>query len=769
VSERLAKLAEIPVGELRGVGSRRSVALAALGVSSVLDLLMHYPRRYDDRTAMSCIAGLVEGGDVSVRAVVRHCRSRQLRGRRSMVEAVLDDASGPQLTVTFFNQPWRARQLAEGVVVVVHGRIQTFRHGVQMTNPRLDVVAADQRDGAAELGPTAGAGTGAAASSGRNAGRQTGRIVPVYPQSEKAGIASYEIAELVEQALRLADELGALTDPLSDARREALDLVGRAEAFHEIHVPSSESARLRARRRLAFDELWRLQVALVMRKRAATAEARGIRHDSGARLVETFLDGLPFTLTSAQLHALEEIRSDLESPRPMHRLLQGDVGAGKTVVALATLLAAVGGGCQGAFMVPTEVLAEQHALAATRLLSGLTVADDSGRGRERPVSVALLTSRTAAAERARVTAGLHSGTVDVVVGTHALLTDDVRFSRLGVVVVDEQHRFGVDQRAALREKGAHGHDPDLLVMTATPIPRTAAMTVYGDLDSTVLEGLPPGRTPVETHWVVDLAGERAVWEHVCREVASGHQAYVVCPLVRSDDEPADVDVDPDADSDADADSDPGTDPDAGGAARQLHGAVEERERLACGELASCRIGLLHGQLRPSEKAEVMAAFRSGALDVLVATTVVEVGVDVANATVMVVEDADRFGIAQLHQLRGRVGRGSDASVCYLLAPEYGDTPAARRLRALEASTDGFELAEVDLQLRGEGTVLGARQQGRNDLRLASLATDGDLVEPAHRLAESVLDRDPGLVRHPLFAEELRLFVGDEEAAYLFRS
>ncbi len=531
MSERLARLDELAVADLRGVGPHSTAALEALGITSVLDLLMHYPRRYDDRTSMSCIAELVEGGEVSVRAEVRRCTVRHLRGRRSMVEAILVDGSGPQLSVTFFNQPWRSRQLVEGVDVVVHGRPATFRGGLQMTNPKLDVVSGAVARFAG--GDPAGSPGDGQSPVGARAGRQTGRIVPVYPQSDRAGIASYEIAGHVEEALRLADSLGALADPLSDRRRASLGLVARAEAFHEIHVPSDPKGHARARRRLAFDELWRLQVALVMRKRAAMAEARGIRHVTGFGLVESFVGRLPFALTDAQGRALARIRQDLEAPYPMHRLLQGDVGSGKTVVALATLLAAVGGGYQGAFMVPTEVLAEQHSLAAAQLLEGLEIADGTRRGGVRPVEVALLTSRTGVMERSRTTAGLLDGSVDIVVGTHALLTEDVRFARLGVVVVDEQHRFGVDQRAALREKGALGQDPDLLVMTATPIPRTAAMTVYGDLDATVLGELPPGRTPVRTRWMDEPSGEAAVWQHVRDEVVAGHQAYVVCPLVRA--------------------------------------------------------------------------------------------------------------------------------------------------------------------------------------------------------------------------------------------
>ncbi len=396
-----------------------------------------------------------------------------------------------------------------------------------------------------------------------------------------------------------------------------------------------------ARRRLAFDELLRLQVILVMRKRAVEREATGIRHQVDGDLVDRFRAGLPFTLTEAQTRAIAEIRGDMAGPHPMHRLLQGDVGSGKTVVAVAALLTAVDGGHQGALMAPTEVLAEQHHAGISDLLSGFTRPSSGTLLPDRPLRVGLLTNRTPARERARLQAGLADGTVDVLVGTHALLTEAVLFGSLGAVVIDEQHRFGVEQRAALRDKGPGQVVPDVLVMTATPIPRTAAMTVYGDLDTTVLDELPPGRTPTTTRWARGPLEEQAAWDRVRAEVEAGRQAYVVCPLIEESER------------------------------IQARSAADERDRLAAGELAGLRLGLLHGQLPAPAKDAVMADFRSGRIDVLVATTVVEVGVDVPNATVMVIEDAGRFGIAQLHQLRGRVGRGDRAAWCY---------PARRRGR-----------------------------------------------------------------------------------------
>jgi ATP-dependent DNA helicase RecG len=459
-------------------------------------------------------------------------------------------------------------------------------------------------------------------------------------------------------------------------------------------------------------------------------EAKGIRHVVDGELVTRFHGSLPFPLTGAQQRAIAEIDADLAGPHPMHRLLQGDVGAGKTLVAVSALLVAVQGGHQGALMAPTEVLAEQHHLSLTSMLEGLLIPAENLFG-ERQVQVGLLTNKTTAAERARFL----DGEVDILIGTHALLTEDVTFRDLGVVVIDEQHRFGVEQRAALRGKG---NDPDVLVMTATPIPRTAAMTVYGDLDMTVLDELPPGRTPITTVWAKGPLEESAAWGRVRSEIEAGHQAYVVCPLIEESEKV------------------------------EARSAEDEFERLKAEELAGLRLGLLHGRIPAKDKEMVMAAFRRGDIDVLVATTVIEVGVDVPNATVMVIEDADRFGIAQLHQLRGRVGRGTAESFCYLLGAP--NTPEGEtRLEAMERTTDGFELAEVDLDLRGEGTILGTRQKGRSDLKLASLRRDKQLVVSAREVAFAIVDDDPTLRNHPVLLDEVRFLVDDEEAEFLFKS
>ncbi|HET9731567.1 MAG TPA: ATP-dependent DNA helicase RecG [Acidimicrobiales bacterium] len=691
---------------LEGVGAKRTEALAEMGIETVLDLITHYPRSYVDRSRQASVSELRPGDEATVVGSVKKVSARRTRQGRSLVEIdVFDGAS--YLRLVFFNQPYRARQLTAGLDVVVFGKVEVYRGRRQMTNPVVDLI-----------------------------GDRTGRIIPIYPQSEKSGVATWELAGWVQEALSRA---GPLADPLPEAWKDELDLVDRTWAMRQIHGPESMAAREAARRRLAFDELFRLQVSLVMRKRAVERESKGIRHvvdpPPESDLLRMFIESLPFPLTGAQIRAVDEIRRDLAGPHPMHRLLQGDVGAGKTLVAVAALLIAVQGGHQGALMAPTEVLAEQHWLGTRQMLAALNVPDPTTLSGDRPLRVELLTSRTPASARSRIAAGLESGAVDIAIGTHALLVEHVKFASLGVVVIDEQHRFGVEQRSALRGKGS---DPDVLVMTATPIPRTAAMTVYGDLETTILDELPPGRTPIETVWARGDLEEAAAWEKVRAQVASGRQAYVVCPLIEESERV------------------------------QARSATEEYERLASGPLEGVRLGLLHGQMKASDKEAVMASFRAGETDVLVSTTVIEVGVDVPNATVMVIENADRFGMAQLHQLRGRVGRGAAQSWCYLLG-EGATAEGESRLQAMVDSTDGFELAEVDLDLRGEGTILGTRQKGRNDLKLASLRRDRELVADARRAAIDVVERDPMLQASPLLADEIRLLVDEEEADFLFKS
>jgi len=706
LARTLHQLAEALVTAGSRIGPKRAEGLHRLEVESVLDLLMYYPRTYVDRTHHATIADVKLGEPVGVLVDVRRSGVVPAHRGKPRVEVQVGDGTG-RLKVVFFNQTWRAKQLPEGLHNVwLFGKVDVFRGARQMTNPIVDLV-----------------------------GDRTGRLVPVYAQSETAGIFSWEIAECVETALAWA---GEIDDPLPAAVKDELGLVDRTWAFHQIHAPESFGAKEAARTRLAFDELLRLQLLLVQRKRMVERESTGIRHTLDGDLVARFLAQLPFDLTAAQRQAIAEIDDDLAGPHPMHRLLQGDVGSGKTLVAVAALLTAVQGGHQGAFLAPTEVLAEQHDATVRALVGGLSV-DANNLFGVREVKVELLTGRSGAGDRSRLASALAGGEIDILVGTHALLTDTVEFRDLGVVVVDEQHRFGVEQRSVLRAKGAEGAVPDVLVMTATPIPRTAAMTVYGDLDLTTLDELPPGRTPITTVWAHgETLDEQQVWERVRTEVGDGRQAYVVCPLVDDSER------------------------------TQAKSAIQEYERLTAGELKGLRLGLLHGQMPSKDKESAMDAFRSGRTQVLVATTVIEVGVDVPNATVMVILDADRFGIAQLHQLRGRVGRGTARSYCYLLGAATTED-GAKRLKAMEDTTDGFRLAEVDLDLRGEGTILGTRQKGRNDLKLAKLSKDRDLVETARRVAFDLVGDGTGLAEHPLIEAELRDLVDDDEAEFLFKS
>ena len=713
----LGDLAALPVTTVNGIGPKKADGLASIGVETILDLLMHYPRRWIDRTKEATIGDLEVGEEATILVRVQKVSARRTRNRKTLVEVTVTDGTGT-LRCTYFNQPWRERQLAPGLEVLVFGRLELFQGRRQMSNPIIDMVGGDK----------------------------TLRIVPVYPQSEKAGLYTSDFQDWVARTLVKAAPRG-FAEPVPAPVLATHDLIERGRAFRQIHAPDTMGEVGQARKRLVFDELLRVQLALVLRKRHLERTSKGLSHRIDGDLVGRFLDRLPFPLTGAQERVIAEIREDLGRPLPMHRLLQGDVGAGKTVVAVCALLIAVDGGHQGARMAPTAVLAEQHHLGINALLEGFTVPDETGSlFEDRPLRVELLTNRTTAAERRRLAEDLAAGHVDLLVGTHALLEEAVAFRSLGVVVIDEQHRFGVEQRAALRAKAAYDAVPDVLVMTATPIPRTAAMTVYGDLDVSILDELPPGRTPVETEWVKigegggipGIEDELALWQVVRDEVAAGRQAYVVCPLVEESEK------------------------------LEVRSAEETYEALQHGELSELRLGLLHGRVSAADKERVMAQFRAGDLDVLVATTVIEVGVDVPNATVMVILDADRFGIAQLHQLRGRVGRGAARSRCFLVGAGATEE-AEERLAAMVRTTDGFELAEVDLDLRGEGTLMGERQKGRNDLRLASLRRDREWVAKARDAAFAIVDADPELAAHPELRDEVELLLGADDADNLLKS
>jgi len=727
----LADLAEreVATAKLKGAGPKKLAAMGHLDITSLYDLLTHYPRRYIDRTKEATIADLEEGSEGMVLVTIGRSDSRRLKGRRTILTVNARDETG-RIKLTFFNQPWRQKQLTEGMDAVVFGKAENYRGTKQMTNPIVDVVGGDQ----------------------------TARFVPVYPQSDKAGISTLELGRWISEVVRRVNLRRGFAEPLPESIRKEHKLANRSKAFQGIHLPESMADVEIARKRLVFDELFRIQVALVQRKRLLEANTLGVEHTINGELSELFVANLPYSLTGAQSRTVDEILRDMDAGAPMHRLLQGDVGSGKTVVALAALLTAVQGGHQGALMAPTEVLAEQHFLAVSEMVDGLIVPDQTNLLGERPLTIKLLTNRATKSERDRMAEGLTNGTVDLLIGTHALIQESVEFNSLGLVVIDEQHRFGVEQRAALRDKGAGEAVPDVLVMTATPIPRTAAMTVYGDLDVSVLDEMPPGRTPITTTWVLtgdteaesdpELADidrsaassmtEADVWQQVRTQVQAGRQAYVVCPLIDESEK------------------------------LEAASAEETYARLAHDELEDLRVGLLHGRMTSADKEQTMDLFRSGDLDVLIATTVIEVGVDVPNSTVMVILDADRFGIAQLHQLRGRVGRGGGESWCYLLGA--GRTQdGATRLGALVASTDGFELAEVDLELRGEGTIMGERQKGRSDLKLASLRRDKYWVEKAREAAFMVIDADPDLKQHPVLARELVTLLEADEADFLLKS
>ena len=702
----LRELAGLDVEILKGVGEKRKASLHEYGIDNVLELLTTYPRRWVDRTAEARVSDLVPGQEALVLVEVRKVAKIPMKGGRSMVTVNVGDGSG-RVTAVFFNQPWRARQLSEGLQIAMFGKADMYRGVLQMTNPIIDLI-----------------------------GDRTGRIVPIYPQSEKAGLSTWEIAGWIENALERCKTRGLL-DPVNLSVREKYELVDRTTALWNIHMPESIALKNEARRRLAFDELLRVQLVLVARKRAFERDSRGIKHTVDNKLVDRFITALPFGLTGAQRRVINDIITDLAGPHPMHRLLQGDVGSGKTVVAVAAMLTAVQGRHQGAIMAPTEVLAEQHFAGIQQLVKDLQVPDSQNLFGDRPLRVELLTGRITGEKRKQVLSDLASGGVDIVVGTHALIQDGVVFNSLGVVVIDEQHRFGVEQRAALSQKGSSTSTPDVLVMTATPIPRTAAMTVYGDLDVSVLDELPPGRTPIVTKWAAGPLLEALMWSNIRDAVAQKQQAFVVCPLVLESDK------------------------------IEVASAEKIFADLQVGELQGLRLGLLHGRMSSADKEETMNKFRDRKLDVLVATTVIEVGVDVPNATVMAVLDADRFGIAQLHQLRGRVGRGSIASQCWLQTkdPEI----SSPRVDALVESTDGFYLAEVDLELRGEGTLMNSMQKGASDLKLASLRRDRDLIDMAREAAFSIVDADPTMVNNAGLLDELDLLLTPEDAEFLFKN
>ena len=697
-SERVQRTCALSdaVERLRFVSGARTEALARLGITRVRDLLLHVPHRYLDFSHVTKIAFADVGCDATVVGRVDKVQLKRPRPRMQIVELAVVDETGV-IMATFFRQPWIADQVKVGDLVALSGKV-TFAYGFrQMKAPFHEVL-----------------GAGGQAS-------DYARVLPVHPVGE--GVTVAWMRRMVSAALC---DVGDVSDWMPAHLVAGHSLMTLARALREVHFPTSVGAAVRARRRLAYDELLSLQLALLTRQSVELAGVSPVRHVIDGPHLDALAATMPFSLTAEQCQAVDQILADMAAPCVMNRLLLGDVGTGKTAVAAMALAAAADTGTQAAMMAPTSVLAAQYAQKLGPLLT------------EAGITWCLLTGSTHADERAASEAGIAAGEVTVTFGTTALLSGTVAFRALTLVVIDEQHRFGVDQRAALRRKGPGA---DMLAMTATPIPRTLALSVYGDVSLSQIRRRPRAGAGVTTRLVtpdnLDLA-----WGAVRDAVAAGRQAYVICPLVDDADDGTDLDDVPEQ---------------ATCAAKFLHSATHTAQTLGEGILAGMRVGLLHGKMRAAEKDEAMARFREGKTDVLVSTTVVEVGVDVPNATVMVVLDADRFGLATLHQLRGRVGRGDAAGTVFLSAAAKRGSVARRRLSALEATSDGFELAELDLRLRHEGEVLGYRQHGGVTLRLVDLATDADLVEWAHEDAQALAAADPGLElpEHRAMAYEVR--------------
>jgi ATP-dependent DNA helicase RecG len=729
---------------LRGIiGDKTTKALqSAFEISTVGDLLGYYPRRLDDRGQLTDLSNLQIGEHVTVLAktvsVEQHKYQPKSGGRVAIRTEVVVTDGKRQLLLTFFRQPWRKGQLEPGTVGMFSGKVGVFRHRLQLTQPAFDFL---------------GRGTDLAEFSGEE-GR---RWWPIYPAT--AQLTSKKIMDAVELVL---DAAGDLADPVPASVRMAQGLISYADAVRQIHRPADPREWEQARRRLRFDEAFLLQTVLALRRRQLLSLPATPRERVAGGLADRFDDQLPFALTDGQREVGEQIERDLAQTHPMHRLLQGEVGSGKTVVAVRAMLQVVDAGGQAALLAPTEVLAAQHYRSITNLLGPmaeggmLTGAADATR-------VVLITGSMSAARRREALLEAQSGSAGIVIGTHALLEDVVQFADLGLVVVDEQHRFGVEQRAALTGKSS-AQPPHVLVMTATPIPRTVAMTVFGDLDTSTLREIPAGRRPIQTN-VVPIADQPSwlprVWERVREEVGKGHQAYVVCPRIGGDDS-ADL-------SDA-LDGVPDDDDDAETTRRPPLAVLDMAEQLGEGPLSGLRLAVLHGRMPSDDKDATMRSFAAGDIDVLVSTTVVEVGVDVPNASAMVVLDADRFGVSQLHQLRGRVGRGDVDGICLLVTESPAEAVSRERLDGVAATTDGFELAKLDLQTRREGDVLGAAQSGtRSSLRLFSVLRDGDVIDAAREAAAAVVTDDPDLAKHPALRAEVVRIQESDRSEFLEKS
>ena len=678
-----------PVTKLPGIKDALSKRLANLGVQTVRDFLSLYPRRYDDYRHLKPINRLKYGDEVTIIAQVWKIDKRELSGNRSLVKVRLSDGTGV-IDVTWFNQPWLVNKLKPGTQIVVSGKVDEYLGRLTFQSPEWEELDKEML--------------------------HTARIVPVYPLTE--GITAKWLRKEIKTVLDYWTP--RLTDHLPSTTIERQGLLSLDEAVRQIHFPDDWDKLELARRRLAFDELLLIQLG-VLRQRQAWRAQQGRAVQVNPETIEQLLQALPYPLTDAQRRALNDIVTDLQQSVPMSRLLQGDVGSGKTVVALSAMILTALDGGQSAILAPTEILAEQHFKSMGKL------AESIGQALGRTFSIALLTGSTPAAERRELLDQLANGHVDILVGTHAIIQSRVELNNLRLAVIDEQHRFGVAQRAALREKG---FNPHMLVMTATPIPRTLSLTLYGDLDLSIIDEMPPGRQPIATRWLAPRERERA-YSFLQSQIDQGRQAFIICPLVEESEK------------------------------TEARAAIEEHKRLQTEIFPGLTLGLLHGRMKADEKDKVMAAFRDEQTHILVSTSVVEVGIDVPNATVILIEGANRFGLAQLHQFRGRVGRGEHKSYCLLLADNV-TAEVEERLQAVEQTNDGFKLAEKDLEMRGPGEFFGTRQSGLPDLKLVKL-TDTRLLDLARREAQLISEQDPTLAQsqHQLLAQQLNNFWNPE--------
>ena len=679
-----------PITALVGIGPSHAKRFERLGVRTIRDLLYFFPRRYNDFSSLKTINQLEYGEEVTIIGTVWQTKVRETRKGGVIVTSIISDGTGT-IQATWFNQPYLARRLPSGRQIVLSGKVDEYLGRLVFQSPEWEPLEKELI--------------------------HTARLVPVYPLTK--GLSARWLRRLMKRTVDYWSK--RLPDYLPAKLRKRANLVDLETAISQIHFPEDKESLEKARRRLSFDEFFLIQLG-VQRQRHLWRSKPGRPLTIDEHLVDSFLRSLPFALTDAQRRVLWEIINDLRQPRPMSRLLQGDVGSGKTVVAVAAMLVTVANGCQAVMMAPTEILAEQHYKTVTELLANF----------EWPIRVRLLVGSLTPLEKERIHQEAASGDADIIIGTHALIQEGVKFKNLGLAVIDEQHRFGVAQRATLRQKGvgSGGVWPHVLVMSATPIPRTLALTIYGDLDISVIDELPPGRQEIKTYWLTPRERERA-YSFLRSQIEQGHQAFIICPLVEESEK------------------------------IEAKAAVEEHQRLQREVFPDLRLGLLHGRMKGEEKEAVMAAFKRGEFDILVSTSVVELGIDVPNATVILVEGANRFGLAQLHQFRGRVGRSKYPSYC-LLVSDSSTPEAEERLRAIETTQDGFALAEKDLELRGPGEFFGTRQSGLPELRMAQLS-DVRILEQARTEAQILFREDPDLSKpeHRLLARKLAEFWREE--------